>query len=166
MSTLVSAPPVPSMANASRCRIGSSGGIGVLFRFGTGPSSATGFPARAMVMRSPRSALATNRDRPVFAAWTLTTTSPMSVRLAKCRGLRQAMRGDQIKIRHQATGDRTNLISRPLLVMNRLAAEAEGADSRRSVSGCSSSVNFDGGFDVQMPEVLVAGSVDDGSASL
>ena len=72
MSVLVNAPPAPSIAKSSRFNRGSSGDRVLRFAFGAGPSCATGLPFLAMIMRSPRSARATNWDRRVLAAWTFT----------------------------------------------------------------------------------------------
>ena len=49
----VSFPPGPATANFSKLSNGSSGGILGALLFGAGPSWATGFPFRAMTMRSP-----------------------------------------------------------------------------------------------------------------
>ena len=75
MSVLVKAPPAPSTAKLSRSNSGSSGDSAARFTCGAGPSCATGFPFLAIMMRSPRSARATNWDRRVFAAWTFTSLS-------------------------------------------------------------------------------------------
>src|SRR5437870_8227975 len=60
MSALDIVPPGPSIANASRFRSGSSSATRRPFLDGAGPNCATGFPARAIVIRSPRSARATS----------------------------------------------------------------------------------------------------------